>query len=373
MKKRSLPLLTHLFIALNILLIPIANAAFHAIDAHIWKGYNSPASEQFQVDHLIMMSTLFPNLEKIQQMSRALGSNDIGTIASKKADFLKRLYLLMAYAGVAFTPKDNDFSSNTPWPYPLGSILMHGQRLMIHLKNMGNAQQFYNFLLYGAPLKQHPSIDIKRHAASHGIKVRSNEVHEIKLKGLHGGAKNIYYGLRGLHKGVNIPLGGIGNQRIDGLLIGPNGHPFNPSNGQVYPNQQHGHVYIHIAQTKIRGEPQAVLLIGIEGSAPGKKNMFGRAHTASSGLTDQTKEIAVGGGKKWETLFTDPQMIPARYGGKRTLLTDAMLRDFIPLANEILAKSQEEQAEFFNNLLLHNGAEAQNYLQMYINTHMHTH
>ena len=56
--------------------------------------------------------------------------------ARMKGEFLRRLLLLIANGDVTYSLKDNDIENQCPWPFPLASILAHGQRLLIILEDM---------------------------------------------------------------------------------------------------------------------------------------------------------------------------------------------------------------------------------------------
>jgi len=104
------------------------------------------------------------------------------------------------------------------------------------------------------------------------------------------------------------------------------------------------------------------LLIGIEGSAPQRTNMFKATHSVSSGNADQTKETALFGGQKWAVwMKTDG---PAEYGGKRIRLSAKgaapSLEDFKAVVRKVDRLSGQAYADFIGALLSADGATKAN-------------
>ncbi len=93
---------------------------------------------------------------------------------------------------------------------------------------------------------------------------------------------NIRDSMLGRHHYKNLALGGIGN--------------LNPFSGmKITKDGSHGHLYINY---RAPGRSTGCLLLGVEGSAPGKGNQYGKVHDASA-----TKgEFSATGGQKWDLL-----------------------------------------------------------------------
>ncbi len=93
---------------------------------------------------------------------------------------------------------------------------------------------------------------------------------------------NIRDSMMGRHHYKNLALGGIGN--------------LNPFSGmKITKDGSHGHLYMNY---RAPGRAPGCLLLGVEGSAPGKGNQYGKVHDASA-----TKgEFSATGGQKWDLL-----------------------------------------------------------------------
>ena len=77
------------------------------------------------------------------------------------------------------------------------------------------------------------------------------------------------------HFYLNIPLGGMGTSGPQkGRQVGPQGYAYSVKSQQLRTNTQHGHLYIYVNR-QVKGkkgkEGAAVIMIGLEKSAPGKK------------------------------------------------------------------------------------------------------
>lgn len=99
-----------------------------------------------------------------------------------------------------------------------------------------------------------------------------------------GGASNLRDGLMGRHHYKNVALGGVGNvNSFSGVKVDKDG--------------SHGHLYVNYRAPQYKRF--GCLLLGVEGSAPGMGNQYGKVHDANA-----TKgEWSATGGKKWGDLI----------------------------------------------------------------------
>jgi hypothetical protein len=98
-----------------------------------------------------------------------------------------------------------------------------------------------------------------------------------------GAASNVRDGLMGRHHYKNVALGGVGNiNSFSGVKIEKDG--------------AHGHLYVNYRAPQYKRF--GCVLLGVEGSAPGMGNQYGKVHDANA-----TKgEWSATGGKKWGSL-----------------------------------------------------------------------
>eukprot|EP00811_Abedinium_folium_P000220 NODE_101_length_3679_cov_7.652309.p1 GENE.NODE_101_length_3679_cov_7.652309~~NODE_101_length_3679_cov_7.652309.p1 ORF type:complete len:1089 (+),score=247.62 NODE_101_length_3679_cov_7.652309:300-3269(+) len=114
-----------------------------------------------------------------------------------------------------------------PWPYPIASVLGHGSRVLCRLEGV-DYSAFLNFLMVGYSY----AVDWRncsraplpwkfRSVATHHVEVKSEtrQLVERHLKTSSPGDNftNISDGLKKKHIGLNIPIGGIGNQSAAGV------------------------------------------------------------------------------------------------------------------------------------------------------------
>ena len=106
-----------------------------------------------------------------------------------------------------------------------------------------------------------------------------------------GGGSNVRDAMMGRHNYKNVALGGVGQMNpFSGMTITKDG--------------SHGHLYANYRAPSYK--QFGCLLLGVEGSAPGMGNQYGKVHDANA-----TKgEWSATGGKKWSALmpntFWDP-------------------------------------------------------------------
>lgn len=308
-----------------------------------WETIGEGAQKQFQGDAVLLFNTLFVDATspEVQAIEKKFGKKAVQK-ARMKGEFLRRLLLLIANGDVTYSLKDNDIENQCPWPFPLASILAHGQRLLIILEDM-KADTLFNFLV------KDKSIAYKRWAASHGVKVlKSGHVHEKKL-GVFGA---LWGGLKGAHRGMDIPLGGLGNlTSVPGYIVGPEGVPLAKDSLKALKKTQHGHVYIRVDNRK----KNSTMLIGIEPTRFGSQSIFKTKHTLKSSFEDSTKDRGVTGGNKWQSI---KDVNVGRYGAMRLHLTQQQFNKAARMISEVLSWPEEKQQRLFQRLLTQNALKA---------------
>jgi hypothetical protein len=89
------------------------------------------------------------------------------------------------------------------------------------------------------------------------------------------------------------------------------------------PPEEHLHIVRELGRL-------SALLIGIEGSAPHKENLFGGKHTAAAASADLTPW----GGRKWRDYRSAGQEVPADLGGMRVDIDEAGFRNWTSLCEK---------------------------------------
>lgn len=313
---------------------------------------------QLTNDAVIMYQTMFADPNDLPPGIQISPEQKQRTLA--KQEFMRRLHLAMAVGGVKMSTEDNPNSSNQDalkdYEFPLASVLSHGQRHLFETHESELGEQLFQYLLSGS-LEGDTSIVNARPFASHGTKIQSSgQIKELKYPFV----KQFQGLFTGEHKGVNIPLGGIGNRDVNNDIIGPGGKPIDPETGKIRKGKQHGHIYINKHQ---RGKTTA-LMFGLEGAAPLKTNMFNVEHNASSGTEDQTKKISATGGQKLSKLLGE--VAPAEYGGKRTILDKQKLNQIMQVEAKIVSLPIAQQQQIYKELLLNPPSQSIEILKKYL-------
>ena len=97
-------------------------------------------------------------------------------------------------------------------------------------------------------------------------------------------ASNVFDSMAGRHYYKNVALGGVGN--------------INPFSGvEIDANGAHGHLYVNYRAPQYKRFGS--ILLGVEGSAPGCENQYGKLHDAAATKGD----FSATGGKKWDSLL----------------------------------------------------------------------
>jgi hypothetical protein len=316
---------------------------------------------QLERDPRFLFSTIFPKEILQRNLSRNLKAADQEMVPGSNgtSKILARIVVAMAWGGLQFTKTENDTKNLLPWGWPLATALAHGQRVVFEVKGMESADDFYSMLLYGQAELPIGDDEYKRYAASHGlsfpVKGGVMEMQEMKLNVLDA----VLAGFQGKHHGINLALGGLGNQRLDGNFIGPNGFAVDSKSFKLDTSSQHGHLYIHTDAKKGKAGMPGVtgLLVGIEPSAFNTTSMYGGDHTLASGSKDSTGEVSICGGQKMQKLFGAEG--PVQYGGMWVILPNqAAFDDLHKTIVAVDAMSEADRQKLLWNLLNNNAAEA---------------
>jgi hypothetical protein len=160
--------------------------------------------------------------------------------------------------------------------YPLGEYLIHGNRIKFDLRQLTKEEQqkFYDYLVEGAEV-------IPRKFATHRFSDQL-DASGVPIEIVPHGYEKVTGALRDIvnvlirnekHFGVNLPVGGVGTE-IHGHTVEENG--------------EHGHLYIH------RDLKRGMMMIGVEGSEPGKHNKrTGAGHSVAGAPSDYSAFMAL--------------------------------------------------------------------------------
>jgi len=341
------------------------------VDANTWTGADNLTGDaeadqamQFRNDAKIMYQTIFapydPNLDNEVLHAK---KGDKQKVAAKnraahkqRQEFLKRTLLAQAIGGVQTSTKKNPTADELQGGLnmPMASLLAHGQRHLFNAKDGAKAKELARFLVSGNPKEELKKSNIAygRTFASHGLsRDATGKLVEHKLTQNEDGSEKSKIGQawgqmgssKGVHYGIDLPIGGIGNQDVQGNVIGARGRAFG-ADGKKIKDSQHGHAYINVAKDA------NAMMLGIEGNAPHKKNMFGVKHDIKSGSEDQTVKKSVTGGQKMSKLLGDAA--PNEYGGKQTPITPDIFSALQVFYHGLSSLSEDEQKEFFKRLLV---------------------
>jgi hypothetical protein len=226
-----------------------------------------------------------------------LGSeDDLIQRQSSAMAIVKRIFILLQQ-GLTFS--GNKGKTWEQWTEPVAVALSHGGRVNIRIPKIGQGEEqhgFFNWLTGGRQNMQNAGMHT-RTAGTHRIAIgndKENKKGSFKEKG--GMLAAVQAGLGAeigdtYHFGLDLPVGGLGQQDMNGTVILPNG--------------SYGHLYIGYKPPTTTCD--GGLLIGCETDAPGMTNFLGHKHTAKAtsaehGPTRGLKVDAVGGKAKGNML-----------------------------------------------------------------------
>jgi len=233
--------------------------------------------------------------DKDTQMWEKALNNDLTTIPESNQEIakkyqeqtdsaiaiLKRVFIVLQH-GLMYRD-DQDKPKFEEWQENVAVALSHGGRVMINLPPLQGQDKEHDFIYWllggsSAQVQQHKpkSYDKKdadqssdyykakvdtRIASSHDVEVTQNSLKEVKsntfdIKGTVRATSTIK------HYGMDIPLGGLGNEDMAGDAILPDG--------------RHGHMYIYYRPPS--SEKPGSVLIGAETSRMAHTDVFGMYH-----------------------------------------------------------------------------------------------
>ncbi|WP_339051331.1 hypothetical protein [Rickettsiella endosymbiont of Xylota segnis] len=221
------------------------------------------------------------------------------------------------------------FKNSTLMHFPIAAILLHGSRVLIEFP-FEIAPELINWLIIDK--------NSWRYSATHGISALTKPevienfqdkqrkfpiqkyLKEEKVSCTHAAINLLSNSISGLanayfnftsnpylqnkvdfaeHYGIDIALGGVGNQHFASKQI-------------IQNNGEHGHLYINVYQGLTQ---QSGLLLGIEQSAPGKPDQYGGKHDLS--VTD--KAYSASGGDFFCKKPVFPEIYQQEYRGLTVL------------------------------------------------------
>jgi hypothetical protein len=197
------------------------------------------------------------------------GACDNGSPEPRKVHVVRRLFLTMQRAGLWVRhASGGEWSQYKDDDIPLAAAISHGGRVLIQLpKATEGGHGYWNWLWGGNTAFKDTQ---RRAAATHGHDDLSTSKHQrlainIQIQGFQGnipprtkyiketGGALAGIKSRGDHYGINIGVGGMGNQ--------------NPYSGRVVNDGgEHGHLYIYYAPPT--NDKHGAVLFGCEDSAP---------------------------------------------------------------------------------------------------------
>jgi hypothetical protein len=356
-------------------------ADFAAIDAADWAAVTTSDSagqaKQMQRDVRFMYATLFPDASRATLLEDSIKlANPNGVpleltreATQKRTRFLGRLFLAMALGGMKYTLKEDDRNALLDWKWPLATALAHGQRVVFEFHGGYTDAALYDLLVNGATTLPRDTAGIAndpygRTFSSHGIsyetKAGATRVVEEKRSLLD--PRQVSSSAWGENHGINLPVGGYGNVRLDGALVGPCGYAVDNRTHKVDTKSQHGHLLFYSRKTE-KG-PSGTgperwttgFLAGIEPTDIGCTSMFKTGHGVTSGAQDSTKDPSIFNGLKMKKLLPPDGPAasrgPAQYGGMWVVFPDTDAIDNLArLIANVEALPLAEQQEVFYTIL----------------------
>ncbi|MFN7662805.1 MAG: hypothetical protein ACK5PQ_03675 [Alphaproteobacteria bacterium] len=311
-----------------------SNGAFDAAPSvpsrHSWNTPDSPHHVQLKNSIDLMYGTLFQNLTFLDQVRLEKFKQEV----FQQSLFLRRLYLFLGLGELEYRSETGETS---PWPFPLATCLTQGQRVAITLNGVP-AREFLEFVA-----DNNLKLFYKRKYSSHGVTFEESteEVREVKIKSPFRRVKSTEKLL-----GMDFPFGGVGNLLPDGSRIGPRGYEIRDTRIRKKRQLGHLHVYVH----EFPEQNKTVVLIGIEGCAPGTQNQLGCNHTMWSGIKNQRVNRSVSGGAKWSRLGEEIPA-PAEYMGKYIEMNVDKFQEIKKKINVFLNMPEDMQKKIFKRVL----------------------
>jgi hypothetical protein len=260
-----------------------------------------------------MQNTIMPPTEEQKQALRdSMGEEEANMALAK--DLKRQRVLAKTYFLAQLGRYDilDENGKKTELDLPLSETLVHGSRTNFILPSGTDTKQVIDAYM-GTHDEGDPVVE-ERTAATHHVKRRAVSKNgliksETKESRTYSPLKIFSH-----QYGMDLSVGGIGKKGPNGKVISGNG--------------ESGHAYMRIEE----GDEKhcGSLLIGIEGSAPGKDSALGHSHGASGVSANQS------------AFFTDKQIIGAKNGGREV--------DLSGISSEKLANILNQFSENYANL-----------------------
>lgn len=244
--------------------------------------------------------------------------NKSGQCDERRVAIMKRIFLTLNDAHIAIKPQGCDAFLPPSSRMPLASMLSHGGRVVIEvprLRENQNENEFINWVL-GGELEQvkKDGVIMGRSAATHSL-THVEENGELRVKELHikptpKNAKEFIVNARNKrHLGMNVGLGSMQTAEKD--------------------NGENGHLYMFWLPPT--NDMPGALMVGCEGSEPGKTDRHGHKH----GPSGKSPNISPTGSSKFRALRKEDKRVPADIDGMRAVFrSDKELK-------KLMAKSAE--------------------------------
>lgn len=261
----------------------------------------------------VMQSTMMPPTEEQKQALRAsLGEEEAASALAK--DLKRQRVLAKTYFLAQLGKYDilDEKGNKKDLESPISETLVHGSRTNFILPSGTDTRLVIDAYMSTSD-EEEPVVE-ERTAATHYVKRRAVDKNgmiksETKESRTYSPLKIFSH-----QYGMDLSVGGIGKKGPDGKVISGNG--------------ESGHAYMRIEE----GDEKhcGSLLVGIEGSAPGKDSALGHSHGASGVSANQS------------AFFTDKQIIGAKNGGRQV--------DVSGIRSERLANILNQFSENYANL-----------------------
>lgn len=324
------------------------------VDEHSWNTSDTDPNVQLQNSIDLVYATIFQSPDSFKKLGLSSDkTQDCWQQTQEKALFFRRLYLFLGLSDFRYSHIPNDPNKACSWPFPLATALTQGQRVMIILEGVA-LRDFLAFLSGGFN-----HIYYKRSFSSHGVKWSKKHscFKEIKLK-----SSFRYFAHNEGNLGMDFSLGGVGSSLPSGSIVALNGQELCTKTRSIFNKRQLGHLLIFWKQFPKMNK--SVVLIGIEGCAPGSTNIFGCHHNVFSGFVDQKIRRSSTGGSKWNLLNLGVPP-PAEYGGKSLVVNEALFAELTKKINMFLEQSEESQQRIFKIILPKDAVFARKFLSSY--------
>jgi hypothetical protein len=310
-----------------------------------WNTLETEANTQLANGIDLVYGTLFQNLSFLDRVGLSSFKEEV----CDQSLLLRRLYLFLGLSGLEY--RQTIMEKESPWPFPLATVLTQGQRVLIVLEDVPS-DDFLNFIT-----ENNFSLFYERKYSSHGVEFQeeTRDLREVKIR-------KAFRRLKVTEKvlGLDFPFGGVGTPLPNGHCVGPRGMELRGR--KLKKNMQLGHLHLYAQDFPI--QRKTAILVGIEGCAPGTKNQLGCTHNILSGLRNQKVNRSVSGGMKWARLEVSPSP-PAEYEGKIVRLSRQEFEEIKAKIKMILNMEEEEQKALFKKILPEDGFYVKGFLWTY--------